>query len=88
MQLPKTVLRLALLGCALTLCVLASQGRVTAAACKDGDTRFVFDGCCTGPGGSILEEKKGQSCIFGTWTDNGASECAGPCFIPTGPSPS
>jgi hypothetical protein len=86
MPLPKSTLRLALLGCALTLCVLASQGRLTAATCKDGATRFVFVGCCSGPNGSILAEQKGQSCLFGTWTDNGLSECGGPCFIPTGPN--
>jgi hypothetical protein len=85
MKLSKPTLRLALLGCALTLCVLASQGRVTAAVCKDGDTRFVFTSCCSGPGGSILAEMKGQSCLFGVWTDNGLSECAGPCFIPANP---
>jgi hypothetical protein len=83
MPLPKSTLRLALLGCALTLCVLASQGRVSAGTCKDGNTRFVFNGCCNGPDGFILAEQKGQSCLFGTWTDNGLSECGGPCFVPT-----
>jgi hypothetical protein len=84
MPFPKAAFRLALLGCALILSVLASQSRLTAGTCKDGNTRFVFNGCCssTGPDGLILAEMKGQSCLFGTWTDNGLSECAGPCFIP------
>lgn len=82
MKLPKTTLRLALLGCALTLCVLASQGRVTAAICKDGSTRFIPDGrCCSSPHG-LLGEQKGQSCIFGVWTDNGLFECEGVCPPP------
>jgi hypothetical protein len=81
MKLSKPTLRLALLGSALVLCVLASGGRVTAATCNDGDTRFVFTGnCCLTPNG-ILAQKKGQSCINGVWTDNGARECSGPCPV-------
>ncbi len=77
----KPTLRLALLGSALVLCALASGGRSAAAACTDGDTRFVFTGnCCLTPNG-ILAQKKGQSCINGVWTDNGARECAGPCPV-------
>jgi hypothetical protein len=75
----KTPLRLTLLGFALVLCVLASGGRATAAACTDGDTRYVSTGqCCYTPNG-ILDKKKEQSCIFGVWTDNGSWECVGPC---------
>jgi len=81
MKLSKPTLRLALLGSALVLCVLASGGRVTAATCNDGDTRFVFTGeCCYTPDGGIFDKKEGQSCIFGVWTDNGSWECAGPCI--------
>lgn len=81
MKLSKPTLRLALLGSALVLCVLASGGRATAAVCNDGDTRYVPTGqCCYTPNG-ILDKKKEQSCIFGVWTDNGAWECAGPCIV-------
>ena len=77
----KTTLRLALLGSALVLCVLASGGRATAAACTDGATRFVEAGqCCLTPNG-ILDKKKEQSCINGVWTDNGAWECSGRCPV-------
>jgi hypothetical protein len=82
MKLSQPTLRLALLGCALTLCVLASPGRVTAATCQDGDNRYVFnDACCSSPDGGILAEKKGQSCIFGVWTDNGNIKCQGRCPV-------
>jgi hypothetical protein len=82
MKLPQPTLRLALLGSALILSVLASQGRVTAATCTDGDNRFVFnDACCSSPDGGILAEKKGQSCIFGVWTDNGKIKCQGRCPV-------
>jgi hypothetical protein len=81
MKLSKATLRLTLLGFALILCVLASGRQATAAACDDGDTRFVPAGdCCYTPNGALFK-KKGQSCIFGAWTDNGAWECVGPCIV-------
>lgn len=81
MKLSKPTLRLALLGSAMVLCALASQGRVTAAVCNDGDTRWVFaDACCSSPDG-IFEEKKQQSCVFGVWTDNGKLKCEGRCPV-------
>jgi hypothetical protein len=87
MKLSKPALRLALLGSALTLCALVSQGRGVAATCTDGDTRYVFnDACCSTPDG-ILEEKKGQSCIFGVWTDNGNIKCQGRCPVIDPPPP-
>lgn len=82
MKLQKTTLRLALLGFALTLCVFASQGRATAATCKDGDTRFIPNGSCCVVSGRLYGEEKGQSCLFGVWTDNGAFECEGFCPPP------
>ncbi len=81
MKLSKPTLRLALLGSALVLCVLASGSRATAAACTDGDTRYVnTQSCCLTPNG-ILDKQKEQSCINGVWTDNGGWRCSGPCPV-------
>ena len=81
MKLSKPTLRLALLGSALVLSVLALGGRVTAATCHDGDTRYVVNGCCYTPNGALLKEFQ-QSCINGSWVDNGAWRCLGPCIPP------
>jgi len=46
------------------------------AACANGSNRWLYDGCC------ISHTKyKGQSCIFGVWTDNGAVMCSGVCMF-------
>jgi hypothetical protein len=70
----KTVLRGALLVAALTLSALATS-RPALAACTNGATQWVYNGCCLN-----ATRWKGQSCIFGVWTDNGASKCSGLCM--------
>jgi hypothetical protein len=46
------------------------------AACTNGSNRWVYDGCCISH-----TRYKGQSCIKGVWTDNGAVMCSGVCML-------
>jgi hypothetical protein len=71
----KTLIRGALLVSALTLSALATS-RPALAACTNGSNQWVYDGCCVSH-----TRYKGQSCIFGVWTDNGAVMCSGLCMF-------
>jgi hypothetical protein len=71
----KIAVRAILLTSALTLSALAAS-RPAFAACTNGATRFVYDGCCISH-----TRYKGQSCIKGVWTDNGAIMCSGVCML-------
>ena len=70
---PMTVVRGLLLVSALTLSSLATS-RPALAACVNGSNQWVYNGCCIN-----TTKYKGQSCIFGVWTDNGATMCSGVC---------
>lgn len=70
----KTLIRGILLVSALVLSVLATN-RPAVASCQDGATQWVYNGCCLN-----ATRWKGQSCIYGVWTDNGAMKCSGLCM--------
>lgn len=70
--------RALLLVFALALSALAWNPPTALAACANGSNQWVRLGgvCCIN-----TQKWKGQSCIFGVWTDNGATQCSGPCAI-------
>jgi len=72
------LVRAALLACALVLSALVWNLPPALASCANGSTQWVIMGgvCC-----ATTQKWKGQSCIFGVWTDNGAVKCQGPCAI-------
>jgi len=72
------LVRAALLVFALILSALAWNPPSALAACANGTNQWVVMGgvCC-----ATTQKWKGQSCIFGVWTDNGATKCSGPCAI-------
>lgn len=63
----------------LALGILAAGSKDALAACVNGSTQFVRLGgvCCA----NNSQKYKGQSCLFGVWHDNGATQCSGPCAI-------
>jgi hypothetical protein len=71
---PMTVVRGILLVSALAASSLVTTSRPAFAACVNGSNQWVYNGCCVN-----TTKYKGQSCIFGVWTDNGASMCSGVC---------
>jgi len=68
--------RAVLLVFALVLTSLAWSLPAALAACGNGTTQWVRLGgiCCLNK-----QKWKSQSCIFGVWTDNGATKCEGSC---------
>jgi hypothetical protein len=68
-----TLVRGVLLLSALALSAVATN-RPAFALCTNGANQWVYNGCC---GSRTLY--KGQSCIHGYWTDNGAIMCSGIC---------
>jgi hypothetical protein len=63
----------------LALSLLALGSKDALAACANGSTQWVRLGgqCCA----NNSQKYKGQSCLFGVWHDNGATQCSGPCAI-------
>ncbi|RPH56501.1 hypothetical protein EHM82_03220 [bacterium] len=78
MRISSKVVRSLLLALAVTLSALAWGPSNASAACVNGSNRYVrIPGvCCVN-----TQKWKGQSCIFGVWTDNGATKCEGPCAV-------
>jgi hypothetical protein len=70
----KTIVRGLFLTLALVLSALTT--RPVFAACANGSTQWVYDGCCISH-----TRYKQQSCIKGVWTDNGAIMCTGVCMV-------
>ena len=72
------LVRAVLLVFALVLSALAWNPPPALASCANGSNQWVRLGgvCCIS-----TQKWKGQSCIFGVWTDNGATMCSGPCAI-------
>jgi hypothetical protein len=71
----QTLVRGILLLSALALSALTTN-RPAFAACTNGSNQWIYDGCC----GSHTHYY-GQSCIFGVWTNNGATMCSGACMF-------
>jgi len=73
------LVRAILLVFALVLSALVWNPPPALAACANGSNQWVkLPGICCGLG---TQKWKGQSCIFGVWTDNGATTCNGPCAM-------
>jgi hypothetical protein len=72
------IFRSALLTLALGASALALVPATPAsgAVCTNGTNRWVYNGCCIN-----ATRYKGQSCIYGSWVDNGAVKCSGVCMM-------
>jgi hypothetical protein len=78
MPISSRTLRATLLTLALTLSGLALSPSTQAAECTSHDQRWVFSGQCCG---FTQGRYYGQSCINGTWVDDGSWTCLGGCPV-------
>lgn len=73
------VKKVSLLAFALALSTLATGPRIWAAECSDNSTQWVYNGCCFTRTNTYTRYKQ-QTCVSGTWMDNGSVMCTGICM--------
>lgn len=68
--------RAVLLTLAFALSGLALRYVSWAAECTPPAGRWIFTGVCCG---TFTSKQKHQVCVQGSWVDDGATRCSGPC---------
>lgn len=81
MHITNKAVRAALIALSLTLAALASGPSIAEAGCVNGTNRWVWMDACCYASGSVYQKWMGQSCIYGSWVDNGARKCSGLCAM-------